>query len=135
GVLGMANAYYGCVEAQGQGTLHCHMLIWLEEGLNPNEIKECILRNEGLDFKEHLLHYLKDTISTCIPENSQEELLVFQIKMLIFVLSKESIFATWQFIGSKPAAKAILYYITDYIMKLQLKTHIALAAMAQTGGV
>lgn len=37
GVLGLVKAYYGCVEAQGCGTLHCHMLIWLEGGLNPNE--------------------------------------------------------------------------------------------------
>ncbi|KAG0694564.1 hypothetical protein DFH29DRAFT_1006217 [Suillus ampliporus] len=34
-----------------------------------------------------------------------------------------------KFIGSGPAAKAILYYITDYITKSQLKTHVALAAM------
>lgn len=40
GILGLVKAYYGCVEAQGQGTLHCHMMIWLEGGLNPNEIKE-----------------------------------------------------------------------------------------------
>lgn len=29
-------AYYGCVEAQGGGTLHCHMLVWVEGGLNPD---------------------------------------------------------------------------------------------------
>jgi hypothetical protein len=34
-----------------------------------------------------------------------------------------------KFIGSGPAAKAILYYITDYIMKSNLKTHVTLAAM------
>jgi hypothetical protein len=36
-----------------------------------------------------------------------------------------------KFISSGPAAKAILYYITDYtcITKSQLKTHVALAAM------
>ena len=39
-ILGLVKAYYGCVEAQGRGTLHCHMMIWLEGGLNPNEIKE-----------------------------------------------------------------------------------------------
>ena len=32
GVFGIVKAYYGCVEAQEQGTLHCHMLIWLEGG-------------------------------------------------------------------------------------------------------
>lgn len=34
-----------------------------------------------------------------------------------------------KFIGSGPAAKAILYYITDYITKSQLKTHIVYAAL------
>ncbi len=27
GILGVVNGYYGCVEAQGRGTLHCHMMI------------------------------------------------------------------------------------------------------------
>jgi hypothetical protein len=35
-----------------------------------------------------------------------------------------------QFLGSGPSTKAIIYYITDYIMKAQLKTHIAYAALA-----
>jgi hypothetical protein len=34
-----------------------------------------------------------------------------------------------KFIGSGPTAKAILYYITDYITKSQLKTHITFAAL------
>lgn len=44
GILGVVKAYYGCVEAQGRGTLHCHMLVWIDGGLNPNEIKERVLR-------------------------------------------------------------------------------------------
>ena len=34
-----------------------------------------------------------------------------------------------KFIGSGTLAKAILYYITDYITKSQLKTHVAFAAL------
>ncbi|KAF8234476.1 hypothetical protein L208DRAFT_1548764 [Tricholoma matsutake] len=34
-----------------------------------------------------------------------------------------------KFIGSGPATKAILYYITDYISKSQLKAHVAYAAL------
>ncbi|PBK87067.1 hypothetical protein ARMGADRAFT_939339, partial [Armillaria gallica] len=34
-----------------------------------------------------------------------------------------------KFIGSSVSAKAILYYITDYITKSQLKLHIAYAAL------
>jgi hypothetical protein len=35
-----------------------------------------------------------------------------------------------QFLGSGPSTKAIIYYITDYITKAQLKTHVAYAAIA-----
>jgi hypothetical protein len=34
-----------------------------------------------------------------------------------------------KFISSGPAAKAIIYYITNYITKSQLKTHVAYAAL------
>ena len=34
-----------------------------------------------------------------------------------------------KFIGSEAAAKAVLYYITDYITKTQLKAHVAYAAL------
>jgi hypothetical protein len=54
GILGVVKASYGCVEAQGRGTLHCHMLIWLEGGLNPNQIKEKALANGGdLEFRKN----------------------------------------------------------------------------------
>jgi len=34
-----------------------------------------------------------------------------------------------KFIGSGASVKAILYYITDYISKTQLKAHVAYAAL------
>ena len=34
-----------------------------------------------------------------------------------------------KYIGSGPSAKAVIYYITDYITKSQLKTHVAFAAL------
>jgi DNA replication protein DnaC len=34
-----------------------------------------------------------------------------------------------QFLGSGPSTKAIIYYITDYITKAQLKSHVAYAAL------
>ena len=34
-----------------------------------------------------------------------------------------------KFIGSGSTAKAITYYITNYITKSQLKTHVAYAAL------
>ncbi|KAG1738070.1 hypothetical protein EDD22DRAFT_766457, partial [Suillus occidentalis] len=218
GILGTVSAYYGCVEAQGRGTLHCHMLIWLEGGLNPNEIKDRILQNGEQSFKERLLQYLEDTISTCIPElpevditipnqnshpcatrgvnflDTEDDLLRTMCEKDLHLLAKKcqthrhsnTCWKYWKgpleskechfdldkknvhpisfadpdtgeitlkcldglvnhfnasileamrcnmdikFIGSGPAAKAIMYYITNYITKSNLKTHVALAAM------
>ena len=65
GTFGIVKAYYGCVEAQGQGTLHFHMLIWLEEGLGPNALRDWL----GTDpsFHNKLFNYIKEIISTSAP--------------------------------------------------------------------
>ncbi|TFK18904.1 hypothetical protein FA15DRAFT_561460, partial [Coprinopsis marcescibilis] len=34
-----------------------------------------------------------------------------------------------KYLGSSAAAKAVIYYITDYITKTQLKTHVTYAAL------
>jgi Helitron helicase-like domain at N-terminus len=67
GALGTVQSYYGCIEAQGRGSLHCHMLIWLEGGLHPNEVKQHILEDDS--FKFWLLNFMEDSISTCIPDD------------------------------------------------------------------
>ncbi|KAF5320357.1 hypothetical protein D9611_011328 [Ephemerocybe angulata] len=38
GIFGYCDAYYGTVETQGRGTLHCHMLIWLKGHLPPETL-------------------------------------------------------------------------------------------------
>ena len=69
GIFGVVKAYYGCVEAQGRGSLHCHMLIWLQGGLDPNEIRKRI-SDEGDDsFCKRLFAFLDDSISNEIPAN------------------------------------------------------------------
>ncbi|KAJ3858403.1 hypothetical protein EV359DRAFT_75862 [Lentinula novae-zelandiae] len=52
----LTKGYYGCIEAQGRGTLHCHMMIWLEG--DPHS-----------DFCRRLIAFLDDTISNHIPKN------------------------------------------------------------------
>jgi hypothetical protein len=73
GNLGVVKAYYGHAEAQGRGTLHCHMVVWLEGGLNPDEIKKQALSSDASDieFYKHLLAFLDDTISNKIPPEPQ----------------------------------------------------------------
>ncbi|EPQ49887.1 hypothetical protein GLOTRDRAFT_11004, partial [Gloeophyllum trabeum ATCC 11539] len=217
GILGIVKGYYGCVEAQGRGTLHCHMLVWVEGGLNPNEIRDRIIKDNDTDFKDRLLQFLDDTISNSIPpdpdpnyhvpssthhpcsvrgvsfnlpddelskarqkdmhhlvrqcqlhthqatcykywrgppepkecrfnldvENYREESSVdhetgeinlrcldglvnnFNATILEAIRCNMDI----KFIGSGSSAKAVLYYITDYITKSQLKTHVAFATL------
>ena len=40
GILGKCTAYYGTVEAQARGTLHCHMLIWIYGHPNPQKMRD-----------------------------------------------------------------------------------------------
>ncbi|KIK33914.1 hypothetical protein CY34DRAFT_98827 [Suillus luteus UH-Slu-Lm8-n1] len=219
GILGHVKAYYGCVESQGRGTLHCHMMVWLEGGLDPNEIKHRIVEANDIDFRDRLLVFLDDTISTSIPPEPDSQISVpstthhpcsvrgvvpnvcedgEQAKMAhqkdLHQLVKAcqvhkhnlTCFKYWKgpphprecrfdldpsnycgesfidyntgeiclccldgmvnnfnasmleavrcnmdikFIGSGASAKAILYYITDYITKSQLKAHVAYAAL------
>ncbi|CAF1447824.1 unnamed protein product, partial [Rotaria sp. Silwood1] len=59
GVLGPAKAYFGTVESQGRGSLHLHLLIWLNHEYTPAQLKEKI---QNQDFRENLLKYLEDII-------------------------------------------------------------------------
>ena len=43
GILGKINGYIGTVEAQGQGTLHLHMILWLKGSPTLTKVKEMLL--------------------------------------------------------------------------------------------
>jgi hypothetical protein len=68
GALGVVKAYYGCVEAQGRGSLHCHMFIWIEGGLGPNALRDRLLADES--FKSRLFSYIASVISTSAPPSA-----------------------------------------------------------------
>ena len=59
GVLGPAKAYFGTVENQGRGSLHLHLLIWLNHNFTPAQLKAKI-QDEG--FRQNLLRYLEDIV-------------------------------------------------------------------------
>ena len=69
GVLGITKGYYGTVEAQGRGSLHCHMLIWLEGGLNPAEIRDRLLNDPDGPFEKRLISYLDENIQSAVPDD------------------------------------------------------------------
>jgi hypothetical protein len=67
GLFGYTKGFYGCAEAQGRGTLHCHSLVWLEGGLNLSEIKQHLALRRDPEFEWRLIAFLETNISTCIP--------------------------------------------------------------------
>lgn len=46
GILGVIDSYVGTVEAQGRGTLHLHMILWLKGSPTLTEMKELLLADE-----------------------------------------------------------------------------------------
>lgn len=69
GLFGLTKGYFGCVEAQGRGTLHCHLFVWLEGALNPEEIKQ---RVQDKEFTDRLCAYIDDCVLTEIPPMPSE---------------------------------------------------------------
>ncbi|CAF1498169.1 unnamed protein product [Adineta ricciae] len=59
GVLGPIKAYFGTVENQGRGSLHLHILMWLDHDLTPSQLKESVQNEE---FRCGLINYLEDII-------------------------------------------------------------------------
>lgn len=59
GVLGPIKAYFGTVESQGRGSLHLHLLIWLNHDMKPADMKEKI---QNPEFRDKLKAYLEDII-------------------------------------------------------------------------
>ena len=50
GVYGKCQSYYGTVEAQGHGTLHCHMLLWIAGNPSPQMLRDKIAGDN--DYKQ-----------------------------------------------------------------------------------
>ncbi|KAF9642078.1 hypothetical protein BDM02DRAFT_3133344, partial [Thelephora ganbajun] len=179
------------------------MLVWLEGALNPNEIRDRVVKDGDTEWGKKLIRFLDDAISNVIPDDPDPDLEIpsllhhpctvrgvdlnetdiakecqihshtktcykhhkegktaecrfnhdennfcetsdfdpetaelclcclqglvnnFNATMLEAIRCNMDI----KFIGSGESVKAILYYITDYITKSDLKTHIAFAAL------
>jgi Helitron helicase-like domain at N-terminus len=64
GLYSKTAGYYGTVEQQGRLTLHLHMLLWIENSLTPQEIRDKIL-DPMSDFQKNMVEYLE---SVCAGE-------------------------------------------------------------------
>jgi len=62
GLLGKVSAYFGIVEAQGQGSLHVHMLLWLH-GAPDTETMHHLLETDN--FRTLLTRFRMNIIQYC----------------------------------------------------------------------
>ncbi|KAI0710060.1 hypothetical protein C8Q76DRAFT_594532, partial [Earliella scabrosa] len=62
GLFGHCTAYYGTVEAQARGTLHCHMLLWLAGHPSPQKMRD--LMEDSPDFQQRIFQWLESLIKT-----------------------------------------------------------------------
>lgn len=60
GLFGRCSAYFGTVEAQGKGTLHCHMLIWLEGHPSPQKMRDYM--SASRTYQERLIAWLESLV-------------------------------------------------------------------------
>ncbi|KIL68346.1 hypothetical protein M378DRAFT_21881 [Amanita muscaria Koide BX008] len=70
GAIGKIQAYVGMVEAQGRGTLHLHLLLWLTDALNAQELREAL---QGEIFRNHVRTFVARTIRADIDGLNDEE--------------------------------------------------------------
>ena len=59
GIFGFIKSYVGTVEAQGRGSLHLHMLLWLDGAPTAGDLKRALTT---VPFRERIKEYIKETI-------------------------------------------------------------------------
>ncbi|THG94190.1 hypothetical protein EW026_g7232 [Hermanssonia centrifuga] len=64
GIFGKVSAYFGTVEAQGRGTLHLHMLIWLKNAPTSDELME-LLKSDV--FRAKMCAFIKANVRAYCP--------------------------------------------------------------------
>ena len=61
GVFGVVNGYFGVIKAQGRGSLHVHMLVWLKNAPNSDEMLELLTQSQ---FRDKIATYIDHNIRT-----------------------------------------------------------------------
>ena len=69
GVFGRVSHYYGVVEAQNRGSLHLHVLVWLEGAPSPKNLQERCLSDEA--YRTRVFQWLESIIKQELPEGTQ----------------------------------------------------------------
>ena len=70
GLFGECVGYYATVEAQGRGTLHTHMLLWIQGNPNPERLRR--MMHDDSTFQESVLRWLEDLIRCELPGDVEQ---------------------------------------------------------------
>ena len=65
GLFGECETYYGMVEAQGRGTLHCHLLLWIKGNPSPQELRDRLNGDDG--FRLRMFDWIESIIKCELP--------------------------------------------------------------------
>lgn len=72
GLFGKTSAYYGTVEQQGRLTLHLHLLLWIENSLSPQEVRDRIM-DPTSSFQQKMIEYLESAHAAEFIDKNVEE--------------------------------------------------------------
>ena len=72
GVFGVTKSYVGTVEAQGRGSLHLHLLLWLEGAPTASELRQALTTSS---FRERIKQFVKETIRADLDGKKTPEVL------------------------------------------------------------
>ena len=64
GIFGCVSAYFGTVESQGRGTLHLHLLLWLENAPTSEDMT-VMLKSE--DFRQKVAGFIHSNLHAYLP--------------------------------------------------------------------
>jgi Helitron helicase-like domain at N-terminus len=64
GIFGRVSAYFGTVESQGRGTLHFHLLLWLEDAPQAHDIKDLL---KSTIFKSRVVSFIQQNLRAYVP--------------------------------------------------------------------
>ncbi|PPQ75301.1 hypothetical protein CVT26_015246 [Gymnopilus dilepis] len=65
GLYGYCDAYYGMVEAQGKGTLHLHLLVWLRGHLSPEMLRTKL--SSSKEYRDKFVGWIESIIMNEFP--------------------------------------------------------------------
>lgn len=64
GIYGRLSAYFGTVESQGRGTLHLHMLLWIDGAPDPDTMNTLL---QDSNFRERVVSYIEHVFHATHP--------------------------------------------------------------------